>query len=73
VPSPVSKPIRLKFPKCFDSQRQYDEWRAAGGDKLTVRHPYCQDCTPEYQAAMKRVKRCVNRRFKFVVNNDDKD
>jgi hypothetical protein len=45
-------------PACFDAV-QWKRWRDAAIDpKLPVPRSLCEDCTPEYQAAMLAANRC---------------
>lgn len=46
------------FARCFSSPRQYQLWVEAARHSKPDRSSYCSDCTPEYQAAMKKEYRC---------------
>lgn len=58
-----------RVPRCFDSPRQYSEWRDAARQcysTLATIGP-CNDCTPAYQQKMIGQGRCENRHIVFVV------
>lgn len=49
-------------PKCFQDQKQFDEWRKTYGRKTISP---CDDCTEAYQAKMIQDGRCENPSFAF--------
>lgn len=62
-----------KFPACFESQEQYNQWiEAARSAKACM--PYimqaCADCTPEFKQRMEACGRCENRHVEFKEDDD---
>jgi hypothetical protein len=51
-----------RFPKCFDSQKQYEEWldEEAIANTFPVRRNICEDCKSFYKSQMILEGRCVN-------------
>ena len=48
-------------PNCFDTDVQWDEWRAAHNTLIggkSSEQSYCLDCTAEHQREMKLQERC---------------
>lgn len=59
----------LGFPLCFNSRKEYEGWKALAAlsdDIPSVSNPHCWDCTPQYQAMMKRQGRCMRQEVVFV-------
>jgi len=47
------------YPPCFNSAKQYSDWKLLAIKSNLQSMSICTDCTPEYQADMLRAKRCV--------------
>jgi len=58
-----------KFPKCFDSQQQYKEWKFYARRAQGTEWP-CNDCLPEFQERMKACGRCENPHVQFQKSHD---
>ena len=57
-------------PACCDAER-YGLWKlAARNSKPDPSAGFCTDCTPTYQAKMKKQKRCENTDIYFIVDVD---
>ena len=66
-----------KFPPCFDSQAEYDEWLKWARESLTFPQAryagHCFDCTPQYKAIMQRFGRCNFPKTRFYMVGDESD
>lgn len=59
-------------PSCFDSQEQFISWlQRCSGAVPAPSLAWCEDCTPEYQARMKRHGRCTRPYVQFFGPNDE--
>lgn len=67
----MKKPVRLqrRAPACFDSQAQWNEYRAAAEAEAGEGFTYCSDCTPQRQARMDARGRCAHPTVRFVQVN----
>lgn len=56
-----------RFPKCFDSLKQYEDWldEEAIVNTFPVRRNICEDCKASYKALMVAEGRCVNVQVKL--------
>lgn len=64
----------MTFPKCFESQQQFDAWKDADykiyQSTRCTPTPVCTDCTPTYAAQMRLEGRCEHPEIKFVRFKD---
>lgn len=60
----------LSYPKCFDSQTRFDEWKATARTTGLGGAGYCADCNPKHKAAMARQKRCENPTVAFEPDSE---
>ena len=56
------------YPKCFDSQGRFDEWKNNARMTGLGSAGYCADCNPKHKAVMLRHKRCENPTVLFELN-----
>ena len=59
-PGKSTKPLHLptKAPPCYDSQKQWNLYRAVAVYSAGNGFTYCSDCTPERRGAMVNQTRC---------------
>ena len=61
-----------EYPRCFNSNEEFKAWvQAARGS--SPRAGFCTDCTKEYQAQMKKERRCQYPIVEFYDFEMDKD
>ena len=60
----------LTYPKCFDSQTRFDEWKATARATGLGSAGYCADCNPKHKAVMLRHKRCENPTVMFELDSE---
>lgn len=75
------KPSKEKAPPCFNSQAEFDEWKACASNLSTTgagsglnkkgETNYCVDCTPEYKGRMRFEKRCSHVKVTFHISTKD--
>jgi hypothetical protein len=70
----IPKIIDKGIPPCFNSQKQWDNWRSywrsCGKNEKTETPNYCEDCLPEYQYQMIREFRCNYPGTTFEIDED---
>ena len=58
------------YPKCFDSQARFDEWKNSARMTSLGSIGYCADCNPKHKELMLRHKRCENPTVMFELNSE---
>ena len=58
------------YPKCFDSQARFDEWKNNARMTGLGSAGYCADCNPKHKALMLRHKRCENPTVLFELDSE---
>jgi hypothetical protein len=60
----------IETPKCFNSHKEFQEWRKMC--VMTKLNPemFCRDCTRQYQKEMIKAKRCAFPETRFVVDSE---
>jgi hypothetical protein len=63
--------IENYFPACFNSKKQYREWKLLSMKSCTHRYvSFCEDCTLDYQAKMVNERRCEQFDLDLVAFQD---
>jgi hypothetical protein len=60
----------LTYPKCFDSQISFDEWKNNARMTGMMSAGYCADCSPSHKAAMLLRNRCENPTVMFERDSE---
>ncbi|NDD55329.1 hypothetical protein EBZ39_15955 [bacterium] len=58
--------MKGKFPKCFNSLEDYEEWKSFARYSLPL-YKHCEDCLPSYKLKMRKQNRCENLKVKFAL------
>ena len=58
------------YPKCFDSQTQFDKWKENARTTGLFRESYCTDCNPKHKLQMVRHKRCAHPTVQFEIDEE---
>jgi len=61
-------------PDCFPNRLEYLDWvHTARMHPPAPGHEFCEDCLPEYQAQMIRVRRCQYPGTTFIEHGEGRD